>query len=91
MADERSEECQVSEVDPDPTSPDEGAGRSELGGRAEPATGDPTDGGKRGEIGEAPSIASDEPDDGGPALGPAGGSVSEESNVPPVSDPGPDA
>jgi hypothetical protein len=49
----------MSEVDPDPNLPDEGQGRSELGGRAEPGSGDPTDGGKHGEIGESPSIASD--------------------------------
>ena len=81
----------MSEVDPDPTSPDEGTGRSELGGRQEPAAGDPTDGGKRGQIGEAPSVASDEPDDGGPALGPGGGHVTEETDASPVTDPGPDA
>jgi hypothetical protein len=81
----------MSEVDPDPNEPAEGQGRSTLGGRDEPAAGDPTDGGRRGETGEAASIASDEPDDGGPAPGPGGGHVSEESDAPPVADPGPDA
>jgi hypothetical protein len=81
----------MSELDPDPTMPDEGAGRQELGGREEPAAGDPTDGGKRGEIGDAPSIAQDEPDDGGPALPPGGGRVAEQPQQPPVADPGPDA
>ena len=65
----------MTEVDPDPHEPDEGLGRSTLGGREEPGAGDPTDGGKRGDIGEAPSIASDEPDDGGPPLAPGGGRV----------------
>lgn len=46
----------MSENDPDPNLPDEGQGRSELGGRPEPDTGDPTQGGKRGQIGDAPSI-----------------------------------
>jgi hypothetical protein len=81
----------VSENDPDPYLPDEGQGRSEFGGREEPATGDPTDGGKRGQIGEVPSIAADEPDDGGPALPPGGGRVAEQPQQPPVADPGPDA
>jgi hypothetical protein len=80
----------VSENDPDPHFPDEGQGRSELGGRAEPADGDPTDGGKRGQIGEAPSVASDEPSDGS-RYPVGGGRVTEESNTPPVADPGPDA
>jgi hypothetical protein len=80
----------VSEVDPDPNLPDEGQGRSELGGRGEPGGGDPTDGGKRGEIGESESIASDEPTDGG-SYAPGGGHVTEETNAPPVADPGPDA
>jgi hypothetical protein len=80
----------MSEVDPDPNLPDEGQGRTELGGRGEPASGDPTDGGKRGEIGEAPSIASDEPDDGS-SYAPGGGRVEDEENAPPVADPGPDA
>jgi hypothetical protein len=80
----------VSEVDPDPNLPDEGAGGTELGGRPEPRDGDPTDGGKRGEIGEAPSIASDEPSDGS-TYAPGGGRVTEETNAPPVADPGPDA
>jgi hypothetical protein len=80
----------MSEVDPDPNLPDEGQGRSELGGRGEPGTGDPTDGGKHGQIGEAPSIAADEPADGTRyAVG--GGRVTEEPNTPPVADPGPGA
>ena len=78
----------MSENDPDPNLPDEGQGRSELGGRPEPDAGDPTRGGKRGQIGEAPSIASDEPDDGeGYPVG--GGLVTEEENTPPAADPGP--
>ena len=80
----------MSENDPDPNLPDEGQGRSELGGRPEPDAGDPTRGGKRGEIGEAPSIASDEPEDGS-TYPVGGGTVEEERNAPPVADPGPDA
>jgi hypothetical protein len=79
----------VSENDPDPHLPDEGQGRSELGGRAAPDAGDPTDGGRTGQIGEAPSIAEDEPDDGGPPLPPGGGLVTEDTNAPPAADPGP--
>jgi hypothetical protein len=80
----------MSENDPDPHLPDEGQGRSELGGRPEPDAGDPTLGGKRGEIGEAPSITSDEPSDGeGYPVG--GGLVTEEENASPVADPGPDS
>jgi hypothetical protein len=80
----------MSENDPDPHLPDEGQGRSELGGHPEPDAGDPTRGGKRGEIGEAPSIASDEPSDGeGYPVG--GGLVTEEENASPVADPGPDS
>ncbi len=80
----------MSENDPDPYLPDEGQGRSELGGRPAPDAGDPTRGGKRGEIGEAPSIASDEPSDGeGYPVG--GGLVTEEENASPVADPGPDS
>ena len=80
----------MSENDPDPNLPDEGQGRSELGGRPEPDAGDPPQGGKRGEIGEAPSIASDEPDDGqGYPVG--GGLVTEEENASPVADPGPES
>ena len=80
----------MSENDPDPHLPDEGQGRSELGGRPEPDAGDPTLGGKRGEIGEAPSIASVEPSDGeGYPVG--GGLVTEEENASPVADPGPDS
>ena len=81
----------MSEVDPDPYEPGEGQGASELGGRPAPATGDPTDGGKHGEIGAAPSITSDEPDAGGQGYPVGGGSVAEETNAPPVADPGPDA
>jgi hypothetical protein len=80
----------MSEVDPDPNLPDEGQGRSELGGRGEPGSGDPTDGGKRGQIGESPSIAEDEPTDG-TRFPVGGGTVREESDAPPVADPGPDA
>jgi hypothetical protein len=80
----------MSEVDPDPDLPDEGHGRSTLGGRDEPGAGDPTDGGKHGEIGEAPSIAEDEPSDG-TRFPVGGGSVSEEADAPPHADPGPDA
>jgi hypothetical protein len=80
----------VTENDPDPHEPDEGQGRSVLGGREVPDAGDPTDGGKSGEIGEAPSIAADEPDDGS-AYPVGGGSVQEEENAPPVADPGPGA
>jgi hypothetical protein len=81
----------VTENDPDPHEPDEGQGTSVLGGRAVPASGDPTDGGKQGEIGAAPSITSDEPDDGGSTFPVGGGRVEEESNTPPVADPGPGA
>ncbi|MGX5657602.1 hypothetical protein ACWKWC_22715 [Geodermatophilus nigrescens] len=81
----------MSENDPDPYLPGEGQGLSELGGRQEPNAGDPTDGGREGRIGTAPSIASDLPDDGGPALAPGGGTVSEDEDAAPVSDPGPDA
>jgi hypothetical protein len=80
----------MSENDFDPhLSPDEQS-RSELGGVPAPDTGDPTQGGKLGAIGEAPSIASDEPDDGS-SFPVGGGDVSEESDAPPVADPGPDA
>jgi hypothetical protein len=69
----------MSENDPDPNLPDEGQGRSELGGRPESDAGDPT---------QAPSIAADEPGDGeGYPVG--GGLVTEEENAPPVADPGP--
>ena len=80
----------MSEVDPDPNLPGEGGGRSEFGGRGEPSGGDPTDGGKGGEIGEAPSIASDEPTDGS-TYPPGGGSVTEETDAPPLAGPGADA
>ena len=79
----------MSEVDPDPQLPDEGQGRSELGGREEPASGDPTEGGRRGQIGEAPSIAADEPDDGS-TYAPGGGRIQDE-RTPPVADSGPGA
>ncbi len=79
----------MSENDPDPNLPDEGQGRSELGGKEMPGDGDPTMGGKAGQIGEAPSIAADEPDDGGPAIPVGGGDVREEPNASPVADPGP--
>jgi hypothetical protein len=81
----------VSEVDPDPYEPGEGQGESTFGGRPAPDAGDPTDGGKHGEIGAAPSITSDEADEAGPQFPVGGGSVGEEQNAPPVSDPGPDA
>ncbi|MGY2129035.1 hypothetical protein [Blastococcus sp. SYSU DS0617] len=80
----------MSENDPNPYEPDQGQGRSVLGGREVSADGDPTDGGKRGEIGDAPSITSDEPDDG-TSYPVGGGAVTEEENAPPVADPGPDA
>ena len=81
----------MSENDPDPHLPDEGQGRSELGGREEPNAGDPTEGGREGQIGEVPSIAADEPTDGGPPLAPGGGQVTEDTNASPVADPGPGA
>ena len=56
----------------------------------EPDAGDPTLGGKRGQIGDAPSIADDEPDDGS-AYPVGGGAITEQTNDPPVADPGPDA
>ncbi len=80
----------MSENDPDPYLPPDEQSRSELAGVPEPDAGDPTLGGKRGQIGEAPSIASDEPDDGS-SYPVGGGDVSEETNAPPVADPGPDA
>ena len=79
----------MSENDPDPYDPD-AQSRSELAGVPEPDAGVPTMGGKRGAIGDAPSIASDEPDDGS-SYPVGGGNVTEESNDPPVADPGPDA
>jgi hypothetical protein len=80
----------VSEVDPDPHEPGEGQGEAQLGGREVPGAGDPTEGGKRGEIGEAGSVAADEPDDGN-RYPVGGGSVAEEQDAPPVTDPRPDA
>jgi hypothetical protein len=80
----------MSQDDPNPYEPDEGAGTSMLGDREVDGSGDPTDGGKRGEIGEVSSIASDEPDDG-TTYPVGGGTVTEEQNAPPVADPGPDA
>ena len=79
----------MSENDPDPYDPDAGS-RSELAGVPEPDDGDPTLGGKRGAIGEAPSITSDEPDDGS-TYPVGGGAITEQTNDPPVPDPGPDA
>ena len=79
----------MSENDPDPRRADEGQGAAELGGSTMPTEGDWTQGGRRGQIGEAPSVAADEPDDGGPPLPVAGGEVREETDAPPVADPGP--
>jgi len=79
----------MSENDPDPYDPD-AQSRSELAGVPEPDQGDPTQGGKRGQIGEAPSISSDEPADGS-TYPVGGGTVSEETDAPPVADPSPDA
>jgi hypothetical protein len=79
----------MSENDPDPYVPDAQT-RSELAGVPQPDAGDPTQGGKRGQIGEAPSVASDQPDDGS-SYPVGGGDVSEETDAPPVADPGPDA
>ena len=79
----------MSENDPDPYDPD-AQSRSELAGVPEPDQGDPTQGGKRGQVGEAPSISSDEPSDGS-SFPVGGGNVSEETDAPPVADPGPDA
>ena len=80
----------MSEVDPDPHVPAEEQRSATFGGRDEPGGGDPTEGGRRGEIGDAPSIAADEPDDGS-TFPPGGGRVEDETNAPPVADPGPDA
>ena len=80
----------MTENDPDPHEPDEGQGRSVLGGSEVPGTGDPTAGGRQGQVGDAPSIAADEPEDGS-TYPVGGGSVTEEENAPPVADPGPDA
>ena len=80
----------MSENDPDPHLPPDQQSRSQLGPAVEPDAGDPTLGGKRGALGEAPSITSDEPDDGS-SYPVGGGDVSEETNAPPVADPGPDA
>jgi len=80
----------VSENDPDPHEPDEGQGRSVLGGHEVPDAGDPTDGGRTGQVGDAPSVTADEPADGS-TYPVGGGSVTEEENAPPVADPGPDA
>jgi hypothetical protein len=77
----------MSENDPDPYDPDAQT-RSELAGVPEPDAGDPTQGGRRGQLGEAPSVAADEPDDGS-TYPVGGGDVSEESDAPPVADPGP--
>ncbi|MDK3257807.1 hypothetical protein [Blastococcus capsensis] len=67
----------MSEVDPDPYEPEQGQGRSVLGGAPVPDEGDPTDGGRGGQIGEVPSIAADEPDDGGPGYPVGGGDITE--------------
>jgi hypothetical protein len=80
----------MSENDPDPYLPPGEQSRSQLGPELEPDGGDPTQGGKRGAVGDAPSITSDEPDDGS-SYPVGGGDVSEETNAPPVADPGPDA
>ena len=80
----------MTENDPDPHEPDEGQGRSVLGGSEVPDAGDPTDGGKHGQVGDAPSITADEPGDGS-TYPVGGGSVTEEENAPPVADPGPGA
>jgi hypothetical protein len=81
----------MSENDPDPNLPDEGQGRSELGGKQMPGDGDPTGGGRTGQIGKAPSIAADEPDDGGAAVPVGGGDVREEPDAPPLVRPGPES
>ncbi|SEO89037.1 hypothetical protein [Trujillonella endophytica] len=81
----------MSENDPDPTLPDEGQGRAELGGEPMPTTGDPTRGGRTGQIGDAPSITGDEPDDGGPPIPVGGGDVREEQDAPPVAGTGPES
>ena len=78
----------MSEVDPDPQEPVDG--ESMIGGRTAPSAGDPTDGGKHGRIGETPGIRADEPEDGG-SYPVGGGDVGEESDAPPVADPGPGA
>jgi hypothetical protein len=77
----------VTEVDPDQRDPAGAQRESVLGDAEVPADGDPTQGGKRGEVGESPSVRSDEPADGaGYPVG--GGAVTEESDAPPVADPG---
>jgi hypothetical protein len=75
-------------VDPDPADPADQHPAVGFGGRDEPATGDPTAGGKRGDIGTTDRIAADEPGDGA-AYPVGGGRVQEQSNTPPVADPGP--
>ena len=75
-------------VDPDPFDPAGEPAGTALGGRREPATGDPTAGGKRGDIGTTDRIAADEPGDGA-AYPVGGGRVQEQSNTPPVAEPGP--
>ena len=80
----------MTEVDPDPRDPADAHQESVLGDGELAADGDPTDGGKRGQTGNAPSVRADEPADGqGYPVG--GGSVTEESDAPPVADPGPGA
>ena len=80
----------MSENDPDPYLAPDQQSRSQLGPTVEPDSGDPTEGGKRGAVGDAPSITADEPDDGS-SYPVGGGSVSEETDAPPVADPGSDA
>ena len=80
----------MSENDPDPYLPPEEQPRSQLGPTIVPDSGDPTEGGKRGAVGDAPSITSDEPDDGS-SYPVGGGDVSEDTDAPPVADPGPDS
>jgi hypothetical protein len=80
----------MTENDPDPYLPPEEQSRPVLGGAPEPDAGDPTLGGKRGQVGETQGIAADEPDDGS-TYPVGGGDTSEESDAPPVAEPGPGA
>lgn len=80
----------MSENDPDPHIPAEQQPRPEFGGAPAPDAGDPTQGGKRGQIGDAPSVTADQPDDGS-SFPVGGGNVREETDAPPVAEPGPDA
>lgn len=79
----------MSQNDPDPHLPPEEQSAPQLGGRRAPDGDDPTAGGRDGELGEAPSIAADQPDDAGPGYPVGGGTVTEETDAPPVSDPEP--